>query len=115
MISENRPLKAVVYKRPHWNSPNYYGCDAFNLHTKETIDVEGYFYDNDDKVIQIVESCSATWFEHDGTYIKYSDGNSYESKIEVKCMEPALYHVSIPYAGGGGDYCEFHKPKIRAI
>ena len=115
MISANRPLKAVVYKRPHWDSPNYYGCDAFDLYTKETIDVEDYYPDDTDKVIRIVESCSATWFEHDGAYIEYSDGSSYKSKVEVRCMEPAVYCVYIPYAGGGGDYCEFHKPKIRGM
>ena len=106
MISADRPLKVVAHEHT-----NYY--DEFRSYTCETVNTDVSLFD--DAVFHIVGACSATWYEHNGTHRILSDGTSYKNKIKVKCMEPAVCYVHIPYAGGGGDYCEFHKPKIRSI
>lgn len=85
----------------------------------ETIDPDyegeyGDYADVENKPV-LVEACTADWYEPNPDY--KADGKFSHYSFKVKCMEPAIYYVTLANSRCGyvGKYCEFHKPRIQPI
>ena len=93
--------------RPLWLTVPPIKSHDFLLLASETVATEDY--GDDTKIGDLVEACSAG-------NIKYCDADTEKEKpLLVKCLEPALYYVSVPNSSDYAVYCEFHKPRIRFL
>ena len=99
MIEENRPLCIMEYIEPRDILKRI--NDPFKDFGLWTLDEEPY-----SETQQEWESCCATWNKRVDQHTRY-----------VKCMEPAIYAVSIHDGCGEGRmvYCGYHRPRIQKI